>query len=60
MVFWKAGQRDVWWAAELDEKSGDQTVVLRDSAKVGHWDELKAGCLVERLVVHLVLRKVGW
>ena len=60
LVLWKAEQRDVWWVAQLVEKTGDQMVVLTDSAKVDHWGELKAGCLVERLVVHLVLRKVGW
>ena len=60
MVLWKAEQRDVWWVAQLVEKTGDQMVVLRDSAKVDHWGELKVGCLVERLVVHLVLSKVGW
>ena len=40
----------------MDEKTGDQMVVLRDSAKVGHWDELKVGCLVEHLVVNWAWR----
>ena len=66
LVFWKVAPRDVWWDAELDEKSGDQMVVRRDSAMVGHWGELKVvllgrafGCELGRAEGWLVGTAVG-